>query len=185
MKPGLKIEDVQEEVRFVLRKHRQLKPDEEDTFEMFVFESILRNMRSIAAGLTAGASVLVGISLLVGGVGIMNIMLVSVSERTREIGLRKAVGANPLTILAQFLTEAVVLCLFGGVVGLILGQVTVLGMQQAAKSSESLKAFTDAQIPAWAIILSFGFSAGVGILFGMWPAIKAARLNPIEALRHE
>jgi putative ABC transport system permease protein len=108
-----------------------------------------------------------------------------VSERTREIGLRKAVGANPITILAQFLTEAIVLCLSGGVIGLILGQATVLGMQQAAKQTESLKAFADVQIPAWAIILSFGFSAGVGVVFGMWPAIKAARLNPIEALRHE
>lgn len=185
MKSGLEVDDVKQQIRFVLRKQRQLKPEEEDTFEMFVFESILRNMRGIAAGLTAGASVLVGISLLVGGVGIMNIMLVSVSERTREIGLRKAVGANPLTILAQFLTEAIVLCLSGGVIGLILGQATVLGMQQAAKSSESLKAFADVQIPAWAIILSFGFSAGVGVVFGMWPAIKAARLNPIEALRHE
>jgi putative ABC transport system permease protein len=185
MKPGNEIEDVKEEIRYILRSHRQLKPEEEDTFEMFVFESILRNMRGIAAGLTAGASVLVGISLLVGGVGIMNIMLVSVSERTREIGLRKAVGANPITILAQFLTEAVVLCMFGGVVGLVLGQASVLALQQAGRNSEAVKAFVDAQIPFWAIVLSFGFSAGVGVLFGMWPAIKAARLNPIEALRHE
>ena len=185
MKPGSEVEDVKEEVRFILRKHRQLAPDQEDTFEMFVFESILRNMRGIAAGLTAGASVLVGISLLVGGVGIMNIMLVSVSERTREIGLRKAVGANPLTILAQFLTEAIVLCMAGGIIGLVLGQFSVLAMQQVGEQSESMKAFASAQIPAWAIILSFGFSSGVGVLFGMWPAIKAARLNPIEALRHE
>ncbi len=185
MKPGSEVEDVQEEIRFILRKHRMLKPQEEDTFEMFIFESILRNMRGIATGLTAAASVLVGISLLVGGVGIMNIMLVSVSERTREIGLRKALGANPLVVLLQFLIEAVILCLMGGLIGLILGQLSVLGMQAAGRGNEALSALAGAEIPPSAIALAFGFSAAVGIIFGMWPAIKAARLDPIEALRHE
>jgi len=129
-----------------------------------------------------GASVMVGISLLVGGIGIMNIMLVSVSERTREIGLRKAVGANPLVILLQFLIEAVMLCLGGGLIGLVLGQLTVLGMTSV---DEENWPFATAEIPLWAILLAIGFSAGVGIVFGMWPAVKAARLNPIEALRHE
>jgi putative ABC transport system permease protein len=185
MKAGLEVADVQEEIRFILRKHRMLKPEEEDTFEMFIFESVLRNMRGIASGLTAAASVLVGISLLVGGVGIMNIMLVSVSERTREIGLRKALGANPLTVLLQFLIEAVILCLMGGFIGLFLGQLSVLAMQAAGRGNDNLTALAQAEIPGSAIILAFGFSAAVGIIFGMWPAIKAARLDPIEALRHE
>jgi putative ABC transport system permease protein len=178
MTSGDKSADLKEEVRFVLRHMRQLKPGDEDTFNMFIIESVVNVMRQIGNGMVMGASVLVGISLLVGGVGIMNIMLVSVSERTREIGLRKALGANPVIILLQFLLEAIILCMVGGVIGLVLGQSTVLAMNQA-------EFFEGAQIPVWAIILAFGFSAGVGIVFGMGPAIKAARLNPIEALRHE
>lgn len=170
--------EAQEEIRFILRHMRQLPPGHSDTFDMFVLESVVDAMRSIGNGMVMGASVLVGISLLVGGVGIMNIMLVSVSERTREIGLRKALGANPIVILLQFLLEAVILCVVGGIIGLVLGQTTVLAMTQA-------DFFEGAQIPMWAIILAFGFSAGVGIVFGMGPAVKAARLNPIEALRHE
>ena len=110
----------------------------------------------------------------------MNIMLVSVSERTREIGLRKAVGANPAVILIQFLIEAVILCLMGGIVGLVLGQATTLGLTKIPDSP-----LQSAEIPMWAIVLAFGFSAGVGVIFGMWPAVKASRLDPIEALRHE
>ncbi len=174
--------NVEEEIRFILRNVRGLKPGEDDTFDMFVIESIVDNMRKIGDGMLMGASVMVGISLLVGGIGIMNIMLVSVSERTREIGLRKAVGANPLVILLQFLIEAVILCLGGGLLGLVLGQLTVLGMTSVDQENWP---FADAQIPIWAIVLAIGFSAGVGIVFGMWPAVKAARLNPIEALRHE
>jgi len=116
----------------------------------------------------------------VGGIGIMNIMLVSVSERTREIGLRKAVGARPSAILFQFLIEAVVLCLIGGIVGLAIGQGLV-----AAVSKFPQAGLADASIPPWAIALSFGFSASTGVIFGMFPAIKAARLDPIDALRHE
>jgi len=128
---------------------------------------------------TAVLGGVVGISLLVGGVGIMNIMLVSVSERTREIGLRKAVGAKKSAILTQFLIEAIVLCIFGGLVGVAIGQLLTLlisGMTPVLKNM---------YIPAWAILLSFCFAGSVGIFFGMFPAIKAARLNPIEALRHE
>ncbi len=178
MVSGDKSEDVKEEMRFILRHMRQLKPEDADTFDMFVIESVVNVMRQIGRGLVMGASVLVGISLLVGGVGIMNIMLVSVSERTREIGLRKALGANPMVILLQFLLEAIILCMVGGAIGLVLGQSTVLAMGRA-------EVFAGANIPMWAIVLAFGFSAGVGIVFGMGPAIKAARLNPIEALRHE
>lgn len=180
MKDKTDIEEARSEVRFVLRKMRQLPPEQEDTFEIIIFEQFLQVMKNLANGMAMGASVLVGISLLVGGVGIMNVMLVSVSERTREIGLRKAVGAGPLVVLLQFLTEAVTLCLFGGLIGLILGQATTLAMPHIPGS-----VLKDAEIPVSAIALAFWFSAGVGVVFGMWPAMKAARLNPIEALRHE
>jgi len=180
MRDAKEMEEAQAEIRFVMRSQRQLQPDEEDTFGMFIFESVISKLRAMGATLTAGAGVLVGISLLVGGVGIMNIMLVSVSERTREIGLRKAVGAYPAVILIQFLIEAVILCVMGGLIGLVLGQVTTLGM--ASIPDFPLK---NPEIPSWAIVLAFGFSAGVGLVFGMGPAIKASRLDPIEALRHE
>ena len=123
---------------------------------------------------------IVGISLLVGGVGIMNIMLVSVSERTREIGLRKAVGARKSAILTQFLIESVVLCFFGGLVGIGLGQLLTMAIANIPRVELDM-----AHIPLWAIGLSFGFAGSVGIFFGMFPAMKAARLDPIEALRHE
>jgi putative ABC transport system permease protein len=123
---------------------------------------------------------IVGISLLVGGVGIMNIMLVSVSERTREIGLRKAVGAKKSAILTQFLIESVVLCFIGGLVGVGFGQLLTLAIAKIPRVQLDM-----AYIPWWAIAISFGFAGCVGIFFGMFPAIKAARLDPIEALRHE
>ena len=121
-----------------------------------------------------------GISLLVGGIGIMNIMLVSVSERTREIGLRKAVGATPMAILLQFLLEAVTLCLVGGFIGIAIGRLAAFGLTQIPGAQ-----LEQADVPFWAVVLSFAFSAVTGIVFGMFPAIKAARLDPIEALRHE
>jgi putative ABC transport system permease protein len=180
MKDSKMMDESKEEIRYVMRSQRQLAPGEDDTFDMFIFESVISKLRAMGATLTAGAGVLVGISLLVGGVGIMNIMLVSVSERTREIGLRKAVGAYPAVILIQFLIEAVILCTMGGLIGLVLGQVTTLAM--ASIPDFPLK---NPEIPTWAIVLAFGFSAGVGLVFGMGPAIKASRLDPIEALRHE
>jgi putative ABC transport system permease protein len=122
----------------------------------------------------------VGFSLLVGGIGIMNIMLVSVSERTREIGLRKAVGARPGVILVQFLVEAVVLCMVGALLGLLVGQGLVMGIRLIPDSP-----LADASPPLWAVMLSMGFSVLTGVVFGMFPAIKAARLDPIVALRHE
>lgn len=111
----------------------------------------------------------------------MNIMLVSVSERTREIGLRKAVGARPSAILLQFLIEAVILCLFGGFIGIALGQIMTIGISNIPNAEFLEKA----SIPLWAVGLAFGFSALVGVFFGMFPAVKAAQLDPIEALRHE
>ncbi len=173
-------EDVAPEVSRVLRRMRELQPGEENTFEIGVAQQFIDQFMRIASVLTAVAGGIVSISLLVGGVGIMNIMLVSVSERTREIGLRKAVGARPAVILLQFLTEAVTLCLVGGYIGLVVGQALALGINAAMPEG-----FPPAVIPTWAIALAFGFSTAVGLIFGMWPAIKASRLDPIEALRHE
>ena len=115
------------------------------------------------------------ISLLVGGVGIMNIMLVSVTERTREIGLRKAVGAKPSDILYQFLIEAVVLSLGGGMIGVAIGALGAWGINQFIQTSVSW----------WSVVLSFGVSAIIGIVFGVAPAARASKLNPIEALKYE
>jgi putative ABC transport system permease protein len=117
------------------------------------------------------------ISLLVGGIGIMNIMLVSVTERTREIGLRKAIGASSQNILVQFLTEAVILSGIGGLIGVGMG----LGIAGIISAVSPLKAAA----PIWTILLGFGFSAAVGIFFGIYPANRASKLNPIEALRYE
>lgn len=171
--------EAQAELRFFLRQARRLEPGDPDTFRMEVVEEYLKTFNKIALAITAVAGGVVGISLLVGGVGIMNIMLVSVSERTREIGLRKAVGAKKSAILTQFLIEAIVLCFFGGLVGVGIGQLLTLVISGINPVLEKM------YIPAWAILLSFVFAGSVGIFFGMFPAIKAARLNPIEALRHE
>lgn len=174
-------EEAQAELRFFLRQSRRLQPEDPDTFRMDVIEEYLRQFNTMAATITAIAGGVVGISLLVGGVGIMNIMLVSVSERTREIGLRKAVGARPSAILLQFLVEAIVLCLFGGLMGIAIGQ----GLTSLIGKIPNAEFLSMAYIPLWAIGLSFGFAGSVGIFFGIFPAIKAARLDPIEALRHE
>ena len=173
-------EEAKSEVRFVPRKMRGLGPDDPDTFEVTAIDQFIDQFRMLAAGITAVAGGIVGVSLLVGGIGIMNIMLVSVSERTREIGLRKAVGATPGAILLQFLLEAVVLCLVGGLVGVVIGELLAIGMTLIPDSN-----LDESHVPAWAILMSFTFSAAVGVIFGMFPAIKASRLDPIEALRHE
>lgn len=168
------------EIAYYLRKKRKIGYGEEDTFQVQVIDQFVQQFKALAGAITIVASGIVGISLIVGGVGIMNIMLVSVSERTREIGLRKAVGAKPSAILLQFLVEAVMLCFIGGLLGLAIGQVMTMGI--AAIPGAKLD---KAAIPGWAIMLSFSFAALVGLVFGMFPAIKAARLDPIDALRHE
>jgi len=172
--------DVEGEVRFVLRKMRNLEPGDDDTFMVRVFQQYIDQFRSVAGALTAILGAMVSISLLVGGIGIMNIMLVSVSERTREIGLRKAVGARPAVILMQFLVESVVLCLMGAGIGWAIGQGLVFVVRLLPNSP-----LPEASVPPWAILLSVGFSVFIGVVFGMFPAIKAARLDPIVALRHE
>jgi putative ABC transport system permease protein len=164
----------------ILRRQRELSGEDENNFQVETVQSVIDKVEATSAMITGIALGLVAVSLLVGGVGIMNIMLVSVSERTREIGLRKAVGARPSVILLQFLVEATVLCLIGGVVGVLLAGGAVAGAKVVfPKMGEYLS------VPLWTIIVSVAFSAAVGIVFGMFPAIKASRLDPIVALRHE
>lgn len=147
----------------------------EDDYTILSQEQLLSTILQILGVLTAALGGIAAISLIVGGVGISNIMLVSVTERTREIGLRKAVGARPRDILQQFLAEAVILSVFGGVAGVLLG---FLG-------SIAISRFIQTAVPLWAVLLGIGFSTLVGVIFGVVPAIRAARLQPIEALRHE
>lgn len=175
-----KSEDALAELRFFLRRTRGIKPGEPDTFNVMSLENALQSFNTLAFVVTMVAGGIVSISLLVGGVGIMNIMLVSVSERTREIGLRKAVGARRSAILTQFLIESVVLCFIGGLFGIGLGQLLTMAISNIPNAELDM-----AHIPWQAIVVSFVFSGTVGIFFGMFPAIKAARLDPIEALRHE
>ncbi len=174
------LDDAQAELKFFLRRTRNIRPGQPDTFNVQSLQSALDTFNKIAVIVTMVAGGIVGISLLVGGVGIMNIMLVSVSERTREIGLRKAVGAKRSAILTQFMIESITLCFVGGLVGVGFGQLLTMAIANIPQVKLDL-----AHIPLWAIGLSFSFAGFVGIVFGMVPAIKAARLDPIEALRHE
>ena len=169
------------EIKFFLRNNRRpaLSPGEPDTFGAESLQSAIKQFNQLSAVITLAAGGVVSISLLVGGVGIMNIMLVSVSERTREIGLRKALGARKGAILTQFLVESLILCFIGGLIGLGIGKLLTMAICSINKMLNM------AHIPLWAVMLSFCFCGIVGIVFGMFPAMKAARLDPIEALRHE
>jgi putative ABC transport system permease protein len=174
-----RLEEVKERVRRLLRREHELAPDEPDDFRIQTSEQLTESFNSIIATITAAVGGIVGVSLLVGGIGIMNIMLVSVTERTREIGILKALGATRQDILLQFLIEAVLLCLVGGLLGI------GLGWGVGALVATLLPGFPPAYVPLWAIALSFGFSAAVGIVFGIIPAAKASQLDPIDALRYE
>ena len=139
--------------------------------------SLLDSMTEMLASVSLGISAIAAISLLVGGIGVMNIMMVSVTERTREIGTRKALGAPDSAIRMQFITESVILCLIGGAIGILLGIAAGLGLSAAMQVSGK---------PSLAsILVAFGFSMAIGVFFGYYPANKAARLDPIEALRYE
>ncbi len=164
------IPQTKEEIEEIL-----LKTLDEDEFSVLDTKSLLGIVSSILGVLTAALAGIAAISLIVGGIGIMNIMLVSVTERTREIGLRKAVGATPRNILTQFLIEAVVLSFLGGLIGILLG----------ISLSLIIGRFFTTTITPWSIGLAFGVSALVGIVFGVAPAAKASKLNPIDALRYE
>jgi len=172
-------DEVKDRIRRVLRQEHGLKAGEPDDFKVQTAEQLTESFNAVINMVTAVSAGIVGISLLVGGIGIMNIMLVSVTERTREIGILKALGATLQNILLQFLIEALTLTMIGGLVGIAIGY--GLGALVAAL----LPGFPAAHVPLWAVTLSFGFCAAVGIVFGIVPAAKAANLDPIDALRYE
>jgi len=177
---GEAVEQVRDDITRLLRERHRIPEDEPDDFTILVQDEILEMYSSILGGVTAVVGGIVGVALLVGGIGIMNIMLVSVTERTREIGIRKSVGARRVDILVQFLVEAVALSVLGGVLGVAVGW----GVGAAAVSliPGDLPA---AHVPMWAVVLAFSFCTLVGVGFGIYPASKAASLDPIEALRYE
>ena len=176
------VPEAREEVRQILRVRHRLRPGTDDDFTIFTQDEFLSTFKTIPGVLTIFLGGIAAISLLVGGIGIMNIMLVSVTERTREIGLRKALGARKRDILIQFLTEAVLLSLVGGIGGILLGwgiSVAVAKIAAASKAPITPVVSTDA------ILLATLFSAAVGIFFGFYPANRAANFVPVEALRYE
>ncbi len=177
-KPGVPLEKAMADVEEQLRLLRGLRYDQDNDFGLNTQQMIMTAMQGITSTLWIVMVGIAAISLIVGGIGIMNIMLVSVAERTREIGIRKAVGARDRDIMIQFLMEAVVLALLGGLIGIIVG----IGI---ARLVSVLVEFLDAASPWWTVVLGFGFSAAVGIFFGIYPAQKASKLNPIDAIRYE
>jgi putative ABC transport system permease protein len=174
---GVETAKVQAAIEWMLRERRNIAPGKEDDFSVRDMKQIVQATAGTTAMLTGLLGAVAAVSLLVGGIGIMNIMLVSVTERTREIGIRLAIGALERQVLSQFLVEAVVLSLFGGVVGILLG----LGFALLAVRGLQVPFMVDPTI----VLIAFVFSALVGIVFGYFPARRAARLDPIEALRHE
>jgi putative ABC transport system permease protein len=172
------IDSLVDELTEALREEHNLKPGDDDDFQIIALTDIIETLNAITGLLTIFLALIAGISLLVGGIGIMNIMLVTVTERTREIGLRKAVGAQRPDILTQFLTESVVLALMGGLMG------TLIAVGFSALVSAVVPDLT-VQVQPGSILLAAFITIGTGAFFGAYPANRAAGLNPIDALRHE
>jgi putative ABC transport system permease protein len=171
------VQTATDEITDILRRRRQVPAGVKNNFGVSSQDSLLDFYNQLTGATWLVLTAISFVALMIGGIGVMNIMLVSVTERTKEIGVRKAVGATRANILWQFLIEAVVLTGLGGVAGLLVGEVASLLMNRYSP----LPAF----VPLWAIVVGVGISASVGIVFGLWPAWKAARLDPIEALRYE
>jgi putative ABC transport system permease protein len=162
----------------ILRRQRNVKFNEPNNFDLTTAERFVQQFDQITASVGLIAIAISGVGLLVGGIGVMNIMLVSVTERTREIGVRKAVGAKRNDITFQFLFEAMTLTTTGGIIGIALAVLTSYIILWAVPG-------LPAQIPMWAVVTGFVVSMAVGLIFGVWPAVKASRLDPIESLRYE
>jgi putative ABC transport system permease protein len=176
-RPGMR-EEAQEEIRQLLRRVRKTPPDAEDDFSLTTADQIIKNLDKILSIVVLVSIALSSLGLLVGGIGVMNIMLVSVTERTKEIGVRKAIGAKKRDIIVQFLMEAIVLTGLGGLLGVGFSVLMVLLIGALVPSLPS-------SVPGWAIGTGLLTSVSVGLFFGTWPAVKAANLDPVEALRYE
>jgi putative ABC transport system permease protein len=177
LEKGTSVEKSIAAIEALMRERRRIRPGEEDDFSVTDMKQIASMLNGVTAVLTGLLSAVAAVSLLVGGIGIMNIMLVSVTERTREIGIRLAVGAQSGQVLLQFLVEAVMLSVLGGVIGIVLG----LALALVGASVMDIPFSPDPMV----VLMAFGFSALVGVVFGYFPARRAARLDPIEALRHQ
>ena len=173
----LAMEEVQKAVSDTIIKRHRLNKEKEDSFEIRNMADIQQTLAKTTQTMTTLLGTIAGISLLVGGIGIMNIMLVSVTERTREIGLRKALGARESDIMTQFLIESVVMTFTGGMAGVLFG--AAIAFLMAVIAGWTIK------VSVFSILLATGFSIVIGMIFGLWPARQAAKLNPIEALRYE
>lgn len=171
------VQNAMDEVRDILRRRRQLSFDQKDDFGISSQDALLDIYNQLTGATYLVLTAISAVALMIGGIGVMNIMLVSVTERTKEIGIRKAVGATKVSILSQFLIEAVILTGIGGMIGLFIGE----GLSLLINAYSPLPAF----IPFWAIMVGLIVSTGVGIVFGLYPAWKAANLDPIESLRYE
>jgi len=169
---------VTEEIRELLRVRRKLRVQQDDNFAIFSPDSLTRLWNQLTVGLFSFMVAVSSVGLMVGGIGVMNIMLVSVTERTREIGIRKALGARRLDIIGQFLAEAMALTSSGGLLGIVVAVLITMLIGALVPALPS-------SVPGWAIITALAVSMGVGLFFGTWPAVKAARLDPVDALRYE
>ncbi|NLD61838.1 FtsX-like permease family protein [Candidatus Sumerlaeota bacterium] len=183
MRNGIDAEQAKEQISAVLRREHRLQYNQEDDFGMFNVAEAADQIKETASFFKLFLAGIASVSLIVGGIGIMNIMLVSVTERTREIGIRKALGAKTMNVLVQFLLEATTMSILGGVFGILGGAGIVYLFNYISAKNPAIG--ISASLQAWPIIASFLFALGVGVFFGWYPARKAAKMNPIDALRYE